>query len=643
MADDNQALLLQVSADLSKLTKAFQRANGIVDQEGNKIERRAKKMADKIEASVNPNIGKALEKVFDSSRLKILDSGAARISVFGSALEELGPVGIGAAAGIAAVGVAVAQAKGAMQWADDLQAIADHIGVTAEQLQALQFAAGESDVEIGAMQESLANLNGSLGAIQSGVGAAKIEKAFAAINITPEQLKGMDNASDLLPLLADRIGALGTRAEQVQIARKLGIEALLPMLHGGAAGLKSMTDRASELGLVIDNKTTSALADMNREVEISSQRIDTQLKKTFLGLAPAITSATGVAADFLTMINKINRAIEVSHGAPRTKEEVGADLLKGMAEQRRLISAYQDATSDKSRAGIRTQILGNTKRLAMLGAEISQFPADEVVKPTAPVPPTPLTKTGTGRARGGAALKPKDPRYETTKYTDTTWAMTQGEVSQPNYGSLGKGDTTEIDTTLQKLPKVENAMARLQEAGSTMGDVFEDAFQRAADGSDTFAHAAIQDLQQIAAQWAASQLASLLFGQRGSDGERSGGVFNSLFSGHRAAGGPVQAGKMYMVGEKGPEPFIPASNGTILPNSALRAPTFALPQMTQAHTVIAPLIQIGPDASGMLSDRWVTGLNDKLRAVHASAVNTALSQARRNLPGWQNQVSKRGA
>lgn len=41
------------------------------------------------------------------------------------------------------------------------------------------------------------------------------------------------------------------------------------------------------------------------------------------------------------------------------------------------------------------------------------------------------------------------------------------------------------------------------------------------------------------------------------------------FAGARAKGGPVTAGKMYMVGERGPEPFIPNSSGTIIPNDAL--------------------------------------------------------------------------
>jgi hypothetical protein len=39
-------------------------------------------------------------------------------------------------------------------------------------------------------------------------------------------------------------------------------------------------------------------------------------------------------------------------------------------------------------------------------------------------------------------------------------------------------------------------------------------------------------------------------------------------TGFRASGGPVSAGRSYVVGERGPELFRPASAGTILPNGA---------------------------------------------------------------------------
>ncbi|HEX5558158.1 MAG TPA: hypothetical protein VFX13_11120 [Gaiellales bacterium] len=41
---------------------------------------------------------------------------------------------------------------------------------------------------------------------------------------------------------------------------------------------------------------------------------------------------------------------------------------------------------------------------------------------------------------------------------------------------------------------------------------------------------------------------------------------------HRATGGPVAAFNRYLVGERGPELFIPDRNGTIIPNGAAPAP-----------------------------------------------------------------------
>jgi hypothetical protein len=48
-----------------------------------------------------------------------------------------------------------------------------------------------------------------------------------------------------------------------------------------------------------------------------------------------------------------------------------------------------------------------------------------------------------------------------------------------------------------------------------------------------------------------------------------GGVIDSVFGGARAMGGPVSAGKSYLVGERGPELFTPSGSGNIIPNSAM--------------------------------------------------------------------------
>ena len=57
-----------------------------------------------------------------------------------------------------------------------------------------------------------------------------------------------------------------------------------------------------------------------------------------------------------------------------------------------------------------------------------------------------------------------------------------------------------------------------------------------------------------------------------------GSLISSLLpiSGARASGGPVSEGDAYLVGEQGPELFVPSSNGAIAPNAAPSRPSIVL-------------------------------------------------------------------
>ncbi|MCB2065405.1 MAG: phage tail length tape measure family protein [Erythrobacter sp.] len=59
---------------------------------------------------------------------------------------------------------------------------------------------------------------------------------------------------------------------------------------------------------------------------------------------------------------------------------------------------------------------------------------------------------------------------------------------------------------------------------------------------------------------------------KGSSGGGLSGLFSSIgnaFGGGKAVGGPVSAGKFYLVGERGPELFAPGRSGAIVPNGAM--------------------------------------------------------------------------
>ena len=51
--------------------------------------------------------------------------------------------------------------------------------------------------------------------------------------------------------------------------------------------------------------------------------------------------------------------------------------------------------------------------------------------------------------------------------------------------------------------------------------------------------------------------------------DNGGAGYGDRFGGYRASGGPVQAGKAYIVGEKGPEIVVPDASGTVVPNDQI--------------------------------------------------------------------------
>lgn len=122
----------------------------------------------------------------------------------------------------------------------------------------------------------------------------------------------------------------------------------------------------------------------------------------------------------------------------------------------------------------------------------------------------------------------------------------------------------------------DTAASTTQEVGQMFQNSFTSAFSSVVDGSAT-AKAAFTDMTQ-------SMLKDVInfFGNRavmmlinmlgnalaGGGGGAASGLGSLNFGGPRAGGGPVAAGKSYLVGERGPELFTPGRSGGITPNGA---------------------------------------------------------------------------
>lgn len=156
--------------------------------------------------------------------------------------------------------------------------------------------------------------------------------------------------------------------------------------------------------------------------------------------------------------------------------------------------------------------------------------------------------------------------------------LAAGVISWDTYARATFKAQDAFDATIEKAQKAaseadqftQRAAKNIQDAlGNTLVDVMEGNFRSITAG---FTHM----LTQMVAQAAAAKIARSLFGDlldtQGSGGSGGTGLVGgalqwlgkALFE-PRAAGGPVAAGSPYIVGERGPEFFVPRSAGTIVP------------------------------------------------------------------------------
>ena len=155
-----------------------------------------------------------------------------------------------------------------------------------------------------------------------------------------------------------------------------------------------------------------------------------------------------------------------------------------------------------------------------------------------------------------------------------------------------------IDEYKTKLAELQDPINMAQRGAQGIGDAFSSSFQGIITGTQTaqealasffqniaksFLDMATEIIAQMVIMYAFKQLLGLFGG--GGSGIGAVGNFSGAFSGTassfnpasfgmgllpgRAKGGPVSSGQTYMVGERGPELFVPGRSGTIVANDKM--------------------------------------------------------------------------
>ena len=175
-----------------------------------------------------------------------------------------------------------------------------------------------------------------------------------------------------------------------------------------------------------------------------------------------------------------------------------------------------------------------------------------------------------------------------------------------------------VERTTEKINDLDGANKELEKTVENVADISRDAFEDFVLGAKN-AGEAVKQLGLELARLVLREATGDLFA--GVAKSLVGGVASSLFGGFFADGGRPPLGKASIVGESGPELFIPDSAGTVIPNGDLQGAGNGL-------TVFADMRGASVEAVARL-ETFVAELNG---SIEPRAVNAVVSEKSRN-PG----------
>lgn len=148
-------------------------------------------------------------------------------------------------------------------------------------------------------------------------------------------------------------------------------------------------------------------------------------------------------------------------------------------------------------------------------------------------------------------------------------ARREGVTLDANQLSLNASIAESMGKIAQATAEARERFQAFREVGQTVASSLEDAFGKFMNGTRVGWKEFIGDLEKDLARLAFKKGIEGILTGTATGGGGLFGALAGLISGARAEGGPVSAGGRYIVGERGPEMFVPQSAGSIVPNHAM--------------------------------------------------------------------------
>ncbi len=176
--------------------------------------------------------------------------------------------------------------------ADQIQKLGQKVGSSTENLSALHLIVRTSSSSLQEMGSALAKQNKFIG--EAAEGTPKAVATLRDLNLTLKDFKGKDSVQ-IFELLAQKITALPSPLRKTKLAMDIFGKAganLLPTMNALAdEGLAKVTERARELGVLIDTKLAESARQMNDDFELLKAQSEGLGTRLAAGLVPQLSQA----------------------------------------------------------------------------------------------------------------------------------------------------------------------------------------------------------------------------------------------------------------------------------------------------------------------------------------------------------------
>jgi hypothetical protein len=562
VATDLERLVVSLEANISKYEKSLAKAVGSTDATAKTIEGRFKR--------INPTVADNFLNSFSRGM-------------------------IGAAAGALALEQSIVGIRKAIGEVDDLGDMSERVGLSTDAIQALRHTLGQAGGDAELADRAFDKFSDTIA--KAALGSGYLAELFKANGVALRDSSGtLRENGDLLVDFARLVTNAETPQEKLRLAteafgRQAGPKMVGTLKEIAEQGLPALIENAKAAGVVLDENLIAKAGELDKAFRKVEERAATAYKQmavdwggpllleTFKGLEIAVKMfalsfnllADGRIREAIGLIDRFEAAKQRmtvgGEGAQLTVEDAGKfyDAV-GLKENRIRVDGGRKTKLPADTGGVdRTdaferEIEQTKKRIDVQNAETAAIDLGTYARERA---------RKTVELETAAKLANKQAGLDANVVTAAQ--RVQIDALADAY-ARSKEAAEEANSPLRAFARDAADTNKLLQSAAVGGlHSFEDALvdivtgsESAADAFKRLANSIIADLARIAIRQAImGPIAAALGGGGGAGG---GLNLGALFGGARAAGGPVEAGKAYLVGEKRPELFVPNKSGVILPS-----------------------------------------------------------------------------